>query len=514
MHSEPQPESNPALHGITAESLLAAQSLPAWVCAAASMEILAANGAGAWHLGGVHEALPGRVLTDERLAPTPAHALTAWAAAGPGREQLWPLQRIDGSLLETRVVVTPLIGDGPERLLVVALPALLEREGGARGEEEMLRAAKRESLELLAGGVAHDFNNLLTALLGNLSLARMDTAVSDTVQDWLEEAEKAAGRARDLTHQLLTFAKGGEPVRRLVNLGDYLREAAQFARQGSRVRCECTLPAELWPAEVDAGQVGQVVHNLVLNAVQAMSAGGVVTVGARNVTRDMARQLGLGSGHFVVVTVTDEGPGIRPEDMARIFQPYFTTKSQGSGLGLATSQAIARRHYGALRVESPPGQGATFLLYLPAKPGARVEQEAGGAVVPTLAGRVLFMDDEPSIRQLAPNLLRRLGFEAEVVADGLEAIEAYVRAAAEGRRFDVVILDLTVPAGMGGSEAMQRLRAIDPAVQVIVSSGYAADPVLLEHRAHGFCGVVNKPYSLSVLASVLNRVLEGDATPA
>ena len=512
MQPDDRLESTPALHGITAECLLAAQPMPAWICSAATMEILAANAPGAWHLGGVREALPGLVLTRERLAPPAGHALTAWAAAGPGPEQLWALRRVDGSLQETRVIASPLVGDGPERLLVVALPTLLEREGGARGEEEMLRAAKRESLELLAGGVAHDFNNLLTALLGNLSLARMDTAVTDTVQDWLEEAEKAAGRARDLTHQLLTFSKGGEPVRRLVDLGEYLREAAQFARQGSRVRCEFSLPADLWPAEVDAGQIGQVIHNLVLNAVQVMPGGGVVTVTARNVTREMARPLGLGSGNFVVVTVGDEGPGIRSEDMARIFQPYFTTKSEGSGLGLATSQAIARRHFGALRVESPPGQGATFFLYLPAKPGVRVEKETGSPTVPMMSGRVLFMDDEPSIRQIAPNLLRRLGFEAEVVSDGLEAIKAYVRAAAEGRRFDVVILDLTVPAGMGGCEAMSRLREIDPAVQVIVSSGYAADPVMLDHRTHGFCGVVNKPYSLSMLAAVLNRVMEGDAT--
>ena len=512
MHSDERSEPTPALHGITVECLLAAQPLPAWICASASMEILAANAPGAWHLGGVRETLPGRILTGERPAPAAGHALTAWAGVGPEREWLWPLQRVDGSLLETRVVVAPLVGHGPERVLVVALPAQPGRAGGHGGEEAMLRAAKRESLELLAGGVAHDFNNLLTALLGNLSLARMDTALTGSVQEWLEEAEKAAGRARDLTHQLLTFAKGGEPIRRLVELGDYLREAAQFARQGSRVRCDVELPDDLWPAEVDAGQIGQVIHNLVLNAVQAMTAGGVVTVTARNVPRETARQLGLGSGHFVGVAVRDTGPGIKPEDMARIFQPYFTTKREGSGLGLATSQAIARRHYGALRVESPPGQGATFLLYLPAHPGGRVAKETDASTVPTMSGRVLFMDDEPSIRQMAPNLLRRLGFEAEVVGDGQEAIDAYMRARAEGRRFDVVILDLTVPAGMGGCEAMKRLRVIDPAVQVVVSSGYAADPVLLDHREHGFCGVVTKPYSLSALAAVLSRVMEGDTT--
>ena len=489
--------------------------MPAWICTAATMEILAANASGAAHLGGRRETLAGRVLTGEKLAPPASYALTAWAASASGPERMCALQCVDGTLLQTRVVATPLDGDGAQRLLVVALPTPAEREGGPRGEEELLRAAKRESIELLAGGVAHDFNNLLTALLGNLSLARMDTGITDTVQEWLVEAEKAAGRARDLTHQLLTFSRGGEPVRRLVDLGVYLREAALFARQGSRVRCDFALPGDLWPAEVDAGQIGQVVHNLVLNAVQAMAAaGGVVTITARNVPRDLARQLGLGSGAFVVVAVADEGPGIRPEEMPRIFQPYFTTTREGTGLGLATSQAIARRHSGALRVESQPGQGATFLLYLPAKPGLRVEKETGAASVPTMSGRVLFMDDESSIRQLAPNLLRRLGFEAEVVCDGAEAVAAYQRSMAEGRRFDMVILDLTVPAGMGGCEAVRLLREIDPAVHAIVSSGYASDPVMIDYRAHGFCDVVTKPYCLNVFASVLSRVMEGDAAPA
>lgn len=515
MHSEERSESNPCLRGLTAESVLAAQPLPAWICDAGTMEILEVNESGASYLGGRREVLRGRVLTGERLELPGGHALNAWAAAGASPERVWPLRCIDGSVLPACVVATLLRGDGPQRLMVAALPAPAEPEVGHRGEEAMLRAAKRESLELLAGGVAHDFNNLLTALMGNLSLARMDTALTDTVQEWLEEAEKAAGRARDLTHQLLTFAKGGDPVRRLVDLGVYLREAAQFARQGSRVRCEFALPDDLWPAEVDAGQIGQVVHNLVLNAVQAMAgAGGVVTVTARNVPGSNARRLGLGSGHFVVVSVSDEGPGIQPEEMLRIFQPYFTTKREGTGLGLATSQAIARRHSGALRVESQLGKGATFLLYLPAKPGSSVEKEMDAASVPVMSGRLLFMDDETSIRQLAPNLLRRLGFDAEVVGDGAEAVDAYQRAMVEGRPFDVVILDLTVPAGIGGCEAVRRLREIDPAVQAIVSSGYASDPVLLDYRAHGFCGVVTKPYCLTELATVLNRVMEGDATTA
>ncbi len=511
MHSSESRQPIPALHGITAECLLAAQPLPTWICSFDTWEILAANQAAAGHLGASLGSLAGQRLVDSAPGVGTAHALSAWADSGPVREPVWLLRRAGGGTVATRVALAAL---DPARVLVTALPVIPPSSpaGPRRTEEELLRDAKRESLELLAGGVAHDFNNLLTALLGNLSLAQMDSGLSAEVREWLDEAEKATGRARDLTQQLLTFAKGGEPVRRLVDLGSCLREAAQFARQGSRVRCEFSLATDLWPAEVDAGQVGQVVHNLVLNAVQAMARGGVVTVTARNVPRERAHQLGLGSHHFVVIEVRDEGPGIKPADMARIFQPYFTTKSKGSGLGLATSQTIARRHFGALRVESEPGRGAAFLLYLPAKPGARVERHGDAGALPALSGRVLFMDDEPAIRQMAPNLLHRLGFETEVASDGREAIERYARALETGRRFDVVILDLTVPAGVGGLEAMQGLHALDPKVKVLVSSGYAGDPVLLNFREHGFAGMVTKPYCLTELASVLGRVLEGDAT--
>jgi signal transduction histidine kinase len=509
MHTTNGPEPVSALQGVTAEQLLAAQSLPAWICAAEGMTVLAANRAAAEHLGCAPETLRGHRLFEARAG---AHALSAWSeVAGAQPEALQPLLRPGGGTTATRLAMAPLAGGA--LLLVTALPPELPPAPAVqlrRTEEELLRDAKRESLELLAGGVAHDFNNLLTALMGNLNLARMDTSLSAEVQEWLEEAEKATGRARDLTQQLLTFAKGGEPVRRLVNLTNCLREAALFARQASRVRCEFELAGDLWPAEVDAGQIGQVVNNLVINAVQAMPRGGIVRIAARNVPRERAHQLGLGSNHFIEIAVCDNGPGIKPEDMARVFQPYFTTKSTGSGLGLATSQTIARRHYGALRVESASGRGASFLLYLPAKPGVRVNPANVPDELPLLTGRVLFMDDEPSIRQMAPDLLHRLGFETEVVGDGREAIERYGGALREGRRFDVVILDLTVPAGMGALDTLQWLRELDPAVRVLVSSGYADDPVLLNFRQHGFRGTVTKPYCLAELAKVLVDVLAGD----
>ncbi len=511
MHDEPGLAAGPQLAGITAECVLAALPFPAWICTECSLEILAANSPATAHLGCAVADLRGWSLAEPATWREGEHRLNAWAGTAADAETVWLLRRPAGGTTATRVLVRPLVGPGAGRLLVTVPPPV---GGGTpapagRSEDDLLRDAKRESLELLAGGVAHDFNNLLTALIGNLSLARMDTELGVEVQEWLEEAEKAAGRARDLTQQLLTFVKGGEPVRRLVEVGGCLREAAQFARQGSRVRCEYVFAPDLWPAEVDAGQIGQVVHNLVLNAVQAMPRGGVVTVAARNVPRDRAHALGLGPHPFVVVEVRDEGPGIGPEDMARIFQPYFTTKPKGSGLGLATSQTIARRHFGALRVESRPGEGAAFLLYLPARPDGRVEKPGEAAALPSLRGRVLFMDDEVSICQMMPSLLRRIGFETEVVTDGRAAVDCYGCALEQGRPFDVVILDLTVPAGMGGLEAAQHLRALDPKARVLVSSGYAGDPVLRDFREHGFLGMLTKPFCLGDLASELGRVLEG-----
>ncbi len=487
------PDHNP-LAGLSAERLLRAQPFPVWICDPDTLEVRVANGAACRHLGCLSGEMRGHRLHDG-VPP----------AASEGGCQSWLLRRCDGTVVRTPVVPTRLEGDSGGWLLVTALPVgCCEMR---RSDDDLLRDAKRESLELLAGGVAHDFNNLLTALLGNLSLARLDSELDGSVQEWLSEAEKAAARARELTHQLLTFAKGGEPVRRLLDAGECVLESARFARQGSRVRCESSIERGLWPVEADAGQIGQVVQNLVLNAVQAMPGGGVVRVGGRNLAPPEATRLGLGAYPYVEIEVRDEGPGIRPEDMARIFQPYFTTKATGSGLGLATSQMIARRHRGALRVESVPGLGAAFRLYLPASPGAELGDVPDESEVERLSGRVLFMDDEEAIRAMSVRLLGRIGLDAEAVGDGAAAVEAYGGALADGRRFDLVILDLTVPAGQGALETVRRLREIDPDVRVIVSSGYVDDPVLREFRRHGFGGRVTKPYCLSELAAELRRVL-------
>ncbi len=382
----------------------------------------------------------------------------------------------------------------------------IERQ--AKLEAELQKAAKLESLGLLAGGIAHDFNNLLTVVLGNITLAMLEEQAMAVAGDCLLDAERGAQRAKDLTHQLLTFAKGGEPLRAAEVLPEIVREAAEFVLRGSTVRCDYEFDAGLWPADVDRGQIGQVIHNLVLNAKQAMVAGGVIRVKASN--EELASQAvnGLAAGRYVRLCIADTGPGIPAAMVGRLFDPYFTTKKGGSGLGLATVHSIVRRHRGHIEVHSEPGHGSVFRIWLPAAEGA-----AGSAPAPTaprprsLSGRVLVMDDEEDIRRLVISLLRRLGLEAVGVPDGAEAIRVYSEAKDSGRPFALAIMDLTVPGGMGGREAMEELRRLDPGIRAIVSSGYSNDPVLANYRDHGFAGMVEKPYEVEKLMECVGRVL-------
>ena len=390
--------------------------------------------------------------------------------------------------------------------VVLVLRDVTER---AKFEAEMLRATKLESVGVLAGGIAHDFNNLLTVIMGNVTLAMLDTQVQSAGGQWLQEAEKGLMRARDLTHQLLTFAKGGDPIRSAVQLAEVVKETAQFCLHGAKAKCQFEIEADLWAAEVDKGQIGQVVQNLVLNASQAMPQGGVIWV---NLSNDAAPPLRTGlSGATVRLSISDSGSGIRPEHLNRIFDPYFTTKREGSGLGLATVYAIVKKHGGYIEVESEIGRGTRFRIWLPATKTARKssfsQSPFGGASA--MNGRVLLMDDEEAIRSMASQLLKRIGFAVEAAPDGAAAVEAYKRALGEGRRFDLVIMDLTVPGGMGGLECMRELQRVDPGVRAIVSSGYSSDQVMSDHRAYGFSGMIPKPYRITDFAKVIRQVLEG-----
>ena len=388
----------------------------------------------------------------------------------------------------------------------------LQRE--SRLESELQRATKLESLGILAGGIAHDFNNLLTVVMGNISLAILDLKQETESTSWLREAERAVARARDLTQQLLTFSKGGAPIRSAVVLAEVVKEVAQFALRGSNVRCVFDIAPDLWAADVDKGQIGQVVQNVVINAMQVMPDGGQMEITLRNEMSDPGFGKILEPGRYLKLTITDRGAGIAPENLGRIFEPYFTTKKTGHGLGLATVYSIVKKHHGHITVESTVGQGTSFHIWLPAasaglmstpdKPQEPVEIEAG-------RGRVLFMDDDLEIRRLGLAMLQRLGYETVVVSDGAEAVAEYRKCLGSAGPFDFVILDLTVAGGVGGCEAMKQLLKLDPEVKAIVSSGYSNDEVLANYRNYGFSGIVSKPYETAALAQVLNQLLQRSA---
>jgi len=384
-----------------------------------------------------------------------------------------------------------------------------------RLKEEILNARRLESLGILAGGIAHDFNNLLTGILGNITLARMTTTDNRPETEKLIRAEKACLRARDLTQQLLTFSRGGAPVRKTASIADLLRETALFALRGSNVQCRFAIADDLWPADVDEGQIAQVINNLVINADQAMPDGGTISVAAANITVTPRNHLPLTAGRYIKVTVQDSGPGIAPDNLDKIFDPYFTTKKTGSGLGLASCYAIIKKHDGHISVQSPPGQGAAFTIYLAAArtPPQRQSEPPAAAIIKKGSGRILVMDDEEMIRDLARAMLTAAGFEVVLTNDGAEAIAAYTRAMEEQAPFDVVLMDLTIPGGIGGKEAIRELRAIDPQVKAIVSSGYSIDAAMADFTGHGFRAVVPKPYKTETLLGVINQLLANEEPP-
>ena len=436
-----------------------------------------------------------------------------------------------GETLELTRQVTLRARDG--RSYIVALTAAPIRGGDGRitgvvtivrditseqkVEEELQKASRLESVALMAGGIAHDFNNILTAIMGHLSLARSNVARAPQA---LATIQQACVYATDLTRQLLTFAKGTMPKRRVEAVTALVRESVEFALHGSNLRCQFRLAADVWPTEVDRGQINQVINNLVINAVQASAEGGVLEVSAENVTVGRERAVAtLREGDYVRISIRDHGSGIAPEHLARIFDPYFTTKSAGSGLGLATVYSIIRKHDGLIQAESAIGEGTAFHIYLPAvvvRPPVPVASPGSAAVGPNgkepagaavAQGRILFMDDEVVLQELVGAMLEYLGYEVTCTADGESALRRFEEAQQAGRPFSAVILDLTVPGGMGGSEALQRLRVLDPDVRAIVSSGYSNDAIIANYRAHGFSAAIAKPYQMAELSDVIRQVL-------
>lgn len=415
--------------------------------------------------------------------------------------------------------LTPRVG--PQRLVSIGVNPNLDqmaRQIGSvlilrditeerRREEEQFKIEKLESLGILAGGIAHDFNNILTSIIANLSLSVAQIDPTHPSYRGLRSAETAALRARSLTQQLLTFSKGGAPIKKAISLGDLVVEAASFATPGANVRCEFNIPKNVRAVEVDSGQISQVLTNLVINATQAMPIGGVVKLAVQNFDLRAGDPLPLAPGPYVTVSVADDGPGIPPHLQAKVFDPYFTTKSNGSGLGLTSAYSIVKRHSGHLDFESSAGRGCVFRVILPALEQPYRQRHSQPPTQRSASGRVLLMDDDSAIIEVMTQTLETAGFDVRSTTDGRTAIVRYYSAMNSSTPFDVVIMDLTIPGGMGGRETLEKLRAIDPNVVAIVSSGYSNDPVMAEHQRYGFAGVLAKPYKPNELLRTVTKLV-------
>jgi PAS domain S-box-containing protein len=378
-------------------------------------------------------------------------------------------------------------------------------------ESERLTKSKLESLGTLAGGIAHDLNNILTVISGNIGLAQIEApADSGNLLGFLSKAGQAAQHAAHLSSQLLTFSKGGAPLKKVVSIGELLERSAEFALYGSNLRADFDIAVDLWKAEVDAVQIEQVVNALMLNAREAMLHGGTVRVRARNVIVEENANALLAAGRYIKISITDRGTGISEDLQTKIFDPYFTTKPAATGLGLAISYSIVKKHGGLLLLESSSADGSVFAFYLKATEHAVSTPEARVAGRPFHYNhqRILIMDDEAAIRELTSQLLGTLGYEVTAVPDGLEAVRLYERALRRGEHFQAVILDATVRGGMGGVATIERLRSMDPKVNAIICSGYSDEAALSEFLAYGFRGALPKPFTRSELADALQRAFE------
>jgi len=375
-----------------------------------------------------------------------------------------------------------------------------------RLEEELQKARMIESTGVLAGGIAHDFNNILTVISGNISLAKVLSG-EQKVTERLAGAEKACMRAKSLTQQLITFAKGGAPIRKTASIADFLKESVDFVLHGSNVKCVFSMSGDLKCCDIDEGQICQVINNLIINADQSMPNGGTIRVEAENIVIGPGDGLPLQHGEYIKIAIRDTGVGIPAAALPKIFDPYFTTKKEGKGLGLASCYSIVNSHDGLITVESREGAGTSFYIYLPASELEPMRPPEESPTSATGSGRILVMDDETQIRRLLGKMLDYLGYEVETVANGEAAVDLFKRSRELNRPFDAVILDLTIPGGMGGREAVNRLRDIDPEVKTIVSSGYSSDKIMADYRKYGFDGVVAKPYEINDIAVALQKLI-------
>lgn len=414
-------------------------------------------------------------------------------------------RRKDGSLVTGLVSARVISLQGVAHIISITRDITERKER----EKELLKIEKLESLGVLAGGIAHDFNNILTGIKGNISIAKVFLDNTHRSYKPLAEAEKASMRAGELAHQLLTFARGGEPMKKVVSLQHLVNEALSFALRGSKIKAILDIPDSIHAVEADEGQISQVFNNLIINATQAMPGGGELTVTARNETFADKNSLSLAPGEYIRLTFADQGCGISADNLQRIFDPYFTTKSTGNGLGLASVHSIIKRHDGYIGVNSDVGKGTIFTIYLPALGEVAIKshlplnrQETGGHK----GGSILVMDDEEMIRDIAAAMLTYLGYEVTTCASGEKAVELYKASMESGAPFLTVIMDLTIPGGLGGKEAAEQILSFYPKACLLVSSGYSNDPIMSNFEEYGFSGAIAKPYNIHEFEEVLSSL--------
>lgn len=452
---------------------------------------------------------------DEAHAHPLSEILPLTSAASPYRHVANMTDRNGGSHRISSTMAPILNSGGTQIGSVIVFQDVTVRE---EMERELQRTQQLDSLGILAGGIAHDFNNILTGILGHISLAKAGTDLNQDVFDHLAKAESSISTARGLTRQLLTFARGGTPQKRRQSIRSLLEDSVRLVMSGSSIKLDLDIPENLRLLEIDEGQLGQAIQNLVINARQSMHSGGTVSVSAANIDiidggvkiRGKSPEATLPAGQYVEIRISDEGCGISPENLSHLFDPFFTTKPTGHGLGLSTVYSIVEQHGGHITVDSKPEYGSTFRVYLPAATDQIPASPEISAVNAAGSGKILFMDDERAILSVMEGIMRHLGYQCVCVADGNEAVAEYRKSVAGNAPFSLVILDLTIRGGMGGLETAQKLHEFAPDLKIMVASGYSSDPVMSDYRAYGFCRSLSKPFTLSDVEKVLADIFQPD----
>jgi len=440
----------------------------------------------------------------QSIDATPAVELGLQELLSSTRRLEGQLRTPPGSQRLVSIHTAPLIGDdgSPLGSVIVIRDIALEREVAG----QRLRSQKLESVGVLAGGIAHDFNNLLAIILGSVSIASLGLERGENVLDVLADAKQACLRAQGLTTQLLTFSRGGAPVKKVLNLGPVVQEAASLALRGSMVELRLEFSDDLYLVEADEGQVSQAINNLVINAKQAMPRGGLVTIRLQNATASDVDGLPIRPGPYALIRVIDTGSGIAPEYVNRVFDPYFTTKETGSGLGLASVHSIIQRHGGYIFLRSMPQSGTSFTVLLPAARHQTTSQVAtSNSNQLQKAYHVLVLDDDEGVRRVMATTLRHLGHRVVATGRSVDAFEAFTTAAAQGDPFNVVFVDLTMPGDLGGAQVARDLRDRNPEVKIVVMSGYSTDPVMAQARELGMVGALQKPFTIDMVREILSH---------